>query len=167
MYYLCMADRNDIEVLFKTHYSRMFRLARMLLHDREAASDVVHDVFESILNMNDFQGITESYLISAVRNRSLNIIRNRVIHQRVLNLYFSRDKEYEIENWPDESMLKEIYRTIEEDLTPISRRVMEMRFKNGMTFSKIAERNGVSENAVYKHVRQALLIIRKNLRKNG
>lgn len=44
---------------------------------------------------------------------------------------------------------------------------MELRFEAGMSFSKIADVLGVSENAVYKHVRHALVIIRKNLNDNG
>lgn len=162
-----MADRKGIEILFKTHYDRMLRLAGLLLHDWEAATDVVHDVFESLLNIKDCQSITETYLLSAVRNRSLNLIRDKEIHQRILHLHFSNDSEYEAEDWPDESALREIYKTIEEELTPMSRRVMGMRFREGMTFSRIAEEIGVSETAVYRQVRQALMIIRKNLRNNG
>ena len=45
-----MTDRNDIEQLFKAHYTQMFRLAVALLHDDDLARDIVHDVFLSLLD---------------------------------------------------------------------------------------------------------------------
>lgn len=160
-------NRNDIETLFKAHYQQMYRLAKGILHDDDQARDIVHDVFESLLYSKSSTPVTPYYLLSSVRNRSLNLIRDKGIHDRILNLYFSEMKEYDTENWPDDETVARIYQIIKGELTPQCRRVMELRFIDGLQFSKVAEALGVSENAVYKHVRQALVIIRKNLNQNG
>lgn len=162
-----MMNRNDIETLFKAHYQQMYRLAKALLHDDDSARDIVHDVFESLLYSKSSAPVSPYYLLSSVRNRSLNLIRDKGIHDRILNLYFSEMKEYDTENWPDDETVARIYQIIKGDLTPQCRRVMELRFIDGLNFSKVAEALGVSENAVYKHVRQALVIIRKKLNQNG
>jgi len=162
-----MTNRNNIEKLFKAHYQQMYRLAKALLHDDDSARDIVHDVFESLLYSKNDAKFSLTYLLSSVRNRSLNMIRDKGIHHRILNLYFCEIDEYYTEDWPDNETIAEIYQIIKDGLTPQCRRIMELRFIEGLTFSKVAETLAVSENAVYKQVRQALVIIRKNLNQNG
>ncbi len=162
-----MTNRDDIEKLFKAHYQQMYRLAKVLLHDDDSARDIVHDVFESLLYSKNSSTVSTSYLFSSVRNRSLNMIRDKGLHDRILNLYFIEIEEYDTECWPDDETIAEIYQIIKEDLTPQCRRIMKLRFIEGLTFSKVAETLAISENAVYKQVRQALVIIRKHLNQNG
>ncbi len=145
----------------------MYRLAKVLLHDDDSARDIVHDVFESLLYSKNITATSAAYLLSAVRNRALNMIRDKGVHDRIVNLYFSDTDEYDAEDWPDDETVGRIYRVIKEELTPRCRRVMELRFVEGLAFSKVAGILGVSENAVYKQVRQALVLIRKNLNQYG
>ena len=162
-----MTNRNDIETLFKANYPQMRRLARALLHDDDSARDIVHDVFESLLNSKNQALFSTAYLLSSVRNRCLSQIRDKGIHDRILNLYFCEMEEYDAEKWPDDETIAGIYQIIKSELTPQCRRIMELRFINGLSFANVAENLGISENAVYKHVRQALVIIRKKLNQNG
>jgi RNA polymerase sigma-70 factor (ECF subfamily) len=162
-----MTNRNDIETLFKANYPQMRRLARALLHDDDSARDIVHDVFESLLNSKNQALFSTAYLLSSVRNRCLSQIRDKGIHDRILNLYFCEMEEYDAEKWPDDETIARIYQIIKSELTPQCRRIMELRFINGLSFANVAENLGISENAVYKHVRQALVIIRKKLNQNG
>ena len=60
-----MTNRNDIEQLFKAHYSQMHRLAVALLHDGDLARDIVHDVFVSLLDSSSGILVTGAYLFSA------------------------------------------------------------------------------------------------------
>lgn len=162
-----MTNKNDIEKLFKAHYQQMYRLAKALLHDDDSARDIVHDVFETLLYSKNDSEVSSSYLLSSVRNRSLNMIRDKGIHDRILNLYFCEIDEYDTEDWPDDETIADIYQIIKEEITPQCRRIMELRFIEGLKFSSVAEALGLSENAVYKQVRQALVIIRKSLNQNG
>lgn len=156
-----------MEQLFKTHYRQMRRVASALLHDDDTARDVVQDVFASLLSNPPETQITSGYLLAAVRNRCLNRIRDLSMQNRVSNLYFAHSDEHEVEDWPDEETIARIYEIIKMDLTPQCREIMELRFSRGLKFVKIAEMLGISENSVYKHVRQAIVIIRKKLSENG
>lgn len=162
-----MTNRNHIENLFKAHYQQMHCLARSILHDDDSARDIVHDVFASLLKFPHSVPISQGYLLSAVRNRCFNYISIADNRQRIRKLLFLDVEECETEKWPDEETIAIINRVIKDDLSPQSRRAIELRFKVGHTFSEIAEMMGISENAVYKHVRQALAIIRKKLNENG
>lgn len=162
-----MTKRNDIEQLFKAHYAQMYRLATALLHDDELARDIVHDVFVSLLDGRPNFHVNGGYLLNAVRNRSLNHIRNCDIHQRIVNRYFLDNEEYDDEDWPDDETIVRIYSLIHNEISTQAKRVIELRFSNGMPFAGIAAIMGISETAVYRHLGNALKIIRKKLNENG
>ena len=145
----------------------MYRLSAALLHDDELARDIVHDVFASLLDGNAGIFVTPGYLLKAVRNRCLNHIRDCEIHQRIANCYFLDNEEYDTDDWPDDETIARIYSLIRNDIPPQARRVMELRFSDGMRFARIATTMGISETAVYRHLSHAITIIRKKLNENG
>lgn len=162
-----MTNGNDIEQLFKAHYAQMYRLAKALLHDDDLARDIVHDVFASLLDGHTSLHISGGYLLNAVRNRSLNHIRDCEIHQRIANRYFLDNEEYDSERWPDDETIARIYRLIRNEIPTQAKRVIELRFSDGMTFTRIAAVMDLSETAVYRHLSNALKIIRKKLNEDG
>lgn len=163
-----MTDRNYIEQLFKEHYAQMYRLATALLHDDDLARDMVHDVFASLFAGNTGSILTTgNYLLKSVRNRCLNYIRDCEIHQRISNRYFLDDAEFDTEDWPDDETIAQIHDLIDNNISAQAKRVIQLRFSNGMPFARIAKTMGISETAVYRHLSHALKIIRNKLNENG
>ena len=162
-----MSNKNDIEQLFKSHYSQMYRVAVALLHDDDLARDIVHDVFASLLDSNPDILVSGIYLIRSVRNRCLNHIRNCEIHERIVNRYLLDNEEYDAEDWPDDETIAQVYNLIKSDISPQARRVIKLRFSEGLPFTLVAATMGISESAVYRHLSHALTIIRQKLNKNG
>lgn len=144
----------------------MLRLAVGLLHDDDLARDIVHDVFASLLDGERKILVTGGYLLRAVRNRCLNYIRDCGIHQRIAALYLLGEEEYDNEEWPDEETIARINAIIDSVISSQGRRVIELRFSSGMPFAEIASAMGLSETAVYRHLSNALKIIRKKLNEN-
>lgn len=167
MSYICITYINDIERLFRTHYLTLHRLASVLLQDDETARDIVNDLFTALLKSPQDKAPKPGYLYSAVRNRCMNLLRDTDLRSRVIKLYFQENEDYDTEEWPDDATVERIYGIIGSDLNSQCRRIMELRFCDGLTFAKVAERMNMSETAVYKYVRQALVIIRKKLSENG
>jgi RNA polymerase sigma-70 factor (ECF subfamily) len=161
-----MTKRNDIEQLFKSHYPAMHRLAMLTLRDEEAARDIVHDVFESLLTAG-LTDVSGQYLLRAVRNRCLNYLRGLSTKERILESYFLDEKEIEDEEWPDDETIAKIHATVANDLTVACRRVVELRFTAGRSYKEIAVGVGISEVAVYKHLRHAIDVLRSKLSQNG
>ena len=87
-----MTDRKQLASLFKQHYREMYRLASIMLHDDAESKDIVHDVFAYILESGkDLKADTAvAYLMTSVRNRCLNRIRNMEIQERVKRLYLEQ-----------------------------------------------------------------------------
>lgn len=162
-----MTDKNDIEQLFKEHFGRMYSLAMALLHDDELAADIVQDVFASVLEKDMNFSASAAYLLNAVRNRCLNYIRDCEIHQRIMAAYFLENEGGEPNMLPDDEKFSRIRDLISSELSPQAQRIIQLRFYGGMPFAEIAAEMGISETAVYRHLRHALILIRQKLNQNG
>lgn len=161
-----MTKTSEIEQLFRTHYAAMHRLAMLILRDEDVARDIVHDVFESLL-ITGGADVSGSYLLRAVRNRCLNHLRGLSVRERFCAIYPLDEKEIDDEDWPDDDTIALIHSTIANDLTDACRRVVEMRFSEGMSYREIADALSVSEVAVYKHLRHAIDVLRQKFSRNG
>ena len=161
-----MIDQRKLEKLFKQHYRQMYRLATILLHDDAESKDVVHDIFARLLDdQRDLREETaESYLHTSVRNRCLNVIRSRQIQERVERLYLL---DLDMTIIPTERLdeeLKTLHKGIDLLEPPVCRDIILQHFRDGVTFKEIANRLGVSETTVYKHLRRALSQLRTQLK---
>ena len=144
----------------------MYRLATILLHDDAESKDVVHDIFAHLLDDHtDLREETaESYLLTSVRNRCLNVIRNRQIQERVERLYLL---DLDMTIIPTERLdeeLKTLHKGIDQLEPPVCRDIILQHFRDGVTFKDIACRMGVSETTVYKHLRRALSQLRTHFK---
>ena len=162
-----MTDQKKLEKLFKQYYRQMYRLATMLLHDDAESKDVVHDIFAHLLreSLNLREDTAESYLLTSVRNRCLNVIRSRQIQERVEHLYLL---DIDTNITPTERLeeeLEALYKGIDQLEPPVCRDIIMQHFRDGITFKEIANRLGVSETTVYKHLRRALNQLRTQLKK--
>jgi RNA polymerase sigma-70 factor (ECF subfamily) len=161
-----MTDEKKLEKLFKQHYRQMYRLATILLHDDVESKDVVHDIFARLLDEHRElrEETAESYLLTSVRNRCLNVIRNRQIQERVEHLYLL---DLDTTITPTERLdeeLKALQKGIIQLEPPVCRDIIMKHFHDGITFREIASHLGVSETTVYKHLRRALSQLRTQLK---
>ena len=161
-----MTDQRKLEKLFKQHYRQMYRLATILLHDDAESKDVVHDIFARILDdPRDLREDTaQSYLLTSVRNRCMNVIRSRQIQERVEHLYLL---DLDTTITPTERLeeeLRALHIGIDLLEPPVCRDIIMQHFRDGMTFKEIACRLGVSETTVYKHLHRALSQLRTHLK---
>ena len=155
-----MTTKSDIERLFRSNYPAMLTLAIRLLHDADTARDIVHDVFESVLSEN-LAEVTPAYLLTGVRFACLKYIRNLSQRERFINLYALDLDEIEDDERPDPEDVARLNELIDQPLTEQDRRVVRMRFTDRMPYSEIAAQLGISEVAVYKHLRHAMDVLRQ------
>ncbi len=153
-----MTDQKKLEKLFRQHYRQMYRLATILLHDDAESKDVVHDIFARLLNdPKDLREETaEHYLLTCVQNRCLNVIRSRKIQERVEHLYLL---DLDTTILPTERLdeeLKALQKGIAQLNPPVYQDIITQHYRDGVTFKEIAQRQGVSETTVYKHLHRAL-----------
>ena len=149
--------KSELEILFKAHYTAMFRLAVSLLYDADEARDVVSDVFASLLD----GGIAiksdnaRGFLLTCVRNSCINVIRHKQMRERFMKLYSNRAEP--LADGPDDSLtLAELREYVDNNLPPLSRRIFTLRYLHDMTCQQVAETVGVSRMTVHHHLSQSM-----------
>ena len=171
-------NKETIEQLFRQHYLRMYQLARVLLKDDAASKDVVSEVFADVLDGKtqlglDNETITSdspqpstnagSYLLVCARHKCLNLLSRQKMKDRVHHL-LKADTSPSIA--PLEATIAEIDKETEKyeailaymnaELTPQTRKVLDLRFRQKLKYREIATELGISEVAVYKHLAQGI-----------
>lgn len=176
-------NKETIEQLFRQHYLRMYQLARVLLKDDAASKDVVSEVFADVLDGKTQLGLDNetandktiasepplpstnagSYLLVCVRHKCLNLLSRQKMKDRVHHL-LKADTSPSIA--PLEATIAEIDRETEKyeailaymdtELTPQTRKVLDLRFRQKLKYREIATELGLSEVAVYKHLAQGI-----------
>ena len=148
---------SELEILFKTHYAAMFRLAMSLLYDEDESKDVVSDVFASLLDggLAIRSDNARGFLLTCVRNTCINVIRHKQMRERFMKLYSNRAEP--LADGPDDSlMLNELREYIDNNLPPLPRRIFTLRFLHDMTCQQVADAVGVSRVTVHHHLSQSL-----------
>lgn len=148
---------SELEILFKTHYAAMFRLAMSLLYDEDESKDVVSDVFASLLGggLAIRSDNARGFLLTCVRNSCINVIRHKQMRERFMKLYSNRAEP--LADGPDDSLtLAELREYIDNNLPPLPRRIFTLRYLHDMTCQQVAETVGVSRVTVHHHLSQSL-----------
>lgn len=168
-----------VEQLFRRHYSKMVLVARMMLGNEEEAKDLVSDVFSDILSgkLKASLDSTEGFFVVLVRNRCLNFLRKKNTLDK-MKACLTLDTSVEItkeENLVASKIDREMDRLermlnfIDGDLTPQTRKIVNLHYRKKMTYQQISSELEISEAAVYKHLAQAIKRIREhfNPKNNG
>ena len=161
-----MEDKTrHIESLFKQHYQAMYRLAFMMLHDKEESRDIVHDVFARLLDgdIRFDNNKAGAFLSSCVRNACLNVMRTQDTRERAM-----RDFPIDDENASDSEAFESEIKALQDGISlltpPVCREIILLHYRYGLTFKQIATQLHVSETTIYKHLRNALNQLRLTLR---
>ena len=153
-----MTDKETVKALFMEHYDKMYMLARMMLHDDEESRDAVSDVFARIADgsIDVREESAKSFLLTCVRNKCLKMIRAKQVRQRASRLLQIDDTVEMLLIEKQTDRLTEVIAYSEQELTPQTLRVFQLRYQKRKTYAEIASALSISEAAVYKHIAQAL-----------
>ncbi|MDE5611306.1 MAG: RNA polymerase sigma-70 factor [Odoribacter sp.] len=166
IYRLQQKDRRAYMELYDTYFKRLHRFALNFVFDYEVANNIVQVVFISLyeniahLNLNVNLG---GYLMTMVRNRSLNYLRDRAVEDRYKILYLEAVEQTETLEWLDDEELIEKLRNIIEKLPEKYRQICELRFYRNMKYSEIADSLSISETNAKVQVHRALQKIKEFL----
>jgi RNA polymerase sigma-70 factor, ECF subfamily len=165
----------DFELLFFKFHGRLVLFSQKFTGNLLASQDIVQDAFLALWEKRDSFELVESpkaYLFQAVRNRSLNYIRDKNIHNTIeheLSLKFEAAEKnlYANPNDPFVSLLElELQDKIDKAISSLPdkcRQVYELSRYKGFKNSEIAEMSGISLKMVEKHICKALRILRVEL----
>jgi RNA polymerase sigma-70 factor (ECF subfamily) len=150
-------EKTEIEQVYIGSYQRLLTKARQMLKDDDDANDAVSDVFAKVAegSLKLPEGHEESYLMAAIRNLCLDRIRRLTLRERMeRRLTLSDSGSISMES--EQERITEMIGYAERVFPKQTWRVFQLRFDEGLRYWEIAERLGISERAVYKHLANAL-----------
>lgn len=167
-------DASAFERLFTSHYEGMCALAYTFVRSREAAEDIVANVFRSLWIRRfewEPRGPAQAYLFTATRNEAINLLR-RLRRERGLEERVHAEDIVPALSAPavapDSAVIaSELTSAIERAgarLPPRCREVFFLRWREGLRNSEIAERMGISPKTVEMQMTRALRALREGLR---
>ena len=163
-------EEKEMEQLFRQHYIGMYRLAKSYLYDTEESKDVVSEVFASLYHSQKTMKAEtiQQYLMMSVRNRCLNIIKQKKLRERIIHLYSMEQEERQAIGLHSslESEMEErrhrIHDFIERNLSQQDQEIFRMRFIDEMSYHEIMKVTGTSRMAVYKHLSRTINLIKEH-----
>lgn len=162
-------DRQSFEKLFKDNYSKAYYLALRILHNNEVSKDVVSDAFELVWKRVRYQDVDNisSYLLTTVKNVSLDYIRRQDIRSRYV-LASMKETEMVVNSVYDhwdvhEEKIKAIMGALTE-LTPRTQQIVQLCYVEHKKYREVAAELDISESAVKKHIMQALSYMRQKFK---
>ena len=152
-----MTGKRIIEQLFTDCRQRMLAVARLMLKNDDDADDAVSDVFFKLTegSLRVPADHPENYLMATVRNLCLDRIRLMTLHERLERRITLSDND-QAYGESERERIAEMIDYAERTFSKQTWRVFQLRFDEGLLYREIAERLGISEVAVYKHLAEAL-----------
>lgn len=150
---------HEFEALYKEHYPRMYYFSLTIVGEEEAARDVVGDVFSRVWDDYDLleHRNIKSYLMMSVRNRSIDLLRQRrrmglrpVAEERL-------ESVAESVTWDEEREAKLLYmEKVIATLPPLTRDILRRHYYLRATYNAIAEDLDITPRMVKRHISTAL-----------
>jgi RNA polymerase sigma-70 factor (ECF subfamily) len=148
-------SRRDFELLYETYFPRVYRFAQRRLHDPAESEDVTQEVFLAVFrSLPSFQGT--SSLLVWIFGITRNTVNRRFRRRRLRMLPLDSEQASEQpgnEVPPDQAVearriLASCEAVIENDLTPLQRRIFHLKHLRRQSIRTIAAALGKSEDAI-------------------
>ena len=157
-----MTGKRIIEQLFTDCRQRMLAVARLMLKNDDDANDAVSDVFFKLTegSLRVPADHPENYLMATVRNLCLDRIRLMTLHERLERRITLSDND-QAYGESERERIAEMIDYAERTFSKQTWRVFQLRFDEELLYREIAERLGISEVSVYKHLTEALRLLKE------
>lgn len=154
--------------IYRRHWHTLYLHALKIMDDRNEAKDMVQDLFFALWEKSGELNISmnlKGYLYRGMRNKVLNAVRKNKTNHNFLDLIAKEMEETDnrtIETI-DEHQLMALIDAEVAQLPPKSREIFELSRKDFLSNKEIAERLGMTEEAVKKQVQRSVKLLKLKL----
>lgn len=166
----------DFKTFYERNYIRSFYFVKSYVHDSMVAEDIAMESLVKCweLSRSDDYDITDSFLFTILKNKSLNYLKQELIRKRAYDELHEK-KEWELslrisslaECDPEEVFSSEVKMIINKTLASLpeqSRNIFTMSRLEGKPVKDIAEQMGLTVKGVEYHITRVLKELRVALK---
>ena len=167
-------DVSSFEIIYKSHYAKIFHFALQYLQNKESCSNIIQDVFSSLWDTREKLADDtnlNAWLFTVTKNKCLKYIRTLKTEKRNLEnlteqrmiLNFDALNSLDTSPMTFEEIETIIKKTLD-SLSPQCRRAFEMSRFEDKKYSEVALEMQIAQNTVETHISNALKIFRVALK---
>lgn len=161
-------DLHAFEEIFNRHWHRIYNLANRSLRSHEESEEVVQELFATLWQQRATLHIVDiaAYLTGAVKNRVIDKIRSKLVHEKYWNYYNSCRPDYD-EGTENVVCFNELNQELEKAISRLpvkSQQVFRLNRLEGKSVSEIATFLKLSERAIEYHLTKSLRELRIQLK---
>ncbi len=162
-------DQSAFNVLFQRHSEPLTRFVARMVETRHVAAELVQDVFLRVWSgraVLDIRGDFHSYLRRAARNRALDWLRREGLHREWEQTAVHETQTVGDVHASDQDRMARMSEALAQTLAAMPERrreVCQLRWREGLGPSAIAERLGVSVKTVESHITLGLKAVRASV----
>ncbi len=163
-----------IEKIYVAHYWRAVNYANQFLRDKETAKEIAQDAFISLWEKReslDLERNVEYYLLSTVRNKVFNLLRERQRRAGRMGIEVpvnDRLNVLALTDYTSEKMIcSELSQIIRKTLNSMPAKIKETFLlcrEEELSYKEVADKLGVSVKTVEYRISKSLVILREALR---
>lgn len=159
--------------LYRSYWESLFIPTVKITRSQEDARDILQEVFLSVWNRRkelDVRGSLAAYLQTSVRYKAIDYIEKNIARRHYLNLLYKLEELSQSPAVETQIQLKEIQQTVNGvvgKMPPKMRAVYQLSRQEQLSHQEIAQRLGISDETVKKHIHHALKLIRSSISQTG
>jgi RNA polymerase sigma-70 factor (family 1) len=165
---LTKGSAEAFEEIFRKYWHSLYLKARSKTMSHEEAEEIVQSIFSTLWEKRNTILITHLsfYLYTSVRNRVINVIRQRATQQKYWDNYvkFIPQSQPATETAVNYSELNGAVEAAIDHLPERSRRVFRLSRLEGRSNAEIAQLLHVSEKAIEYHITKSMRTLRLHLK---
>ena len=150
---------DELRACYVEHHRRLYMVALAITLDRQSAEDAVHAALERLLTKNRRPDDPTAYVMRAVRNAAIDIVRRRKREEPLRQEFLVKGSRENIDA-VSPRMLERAF----EELRESERETIVLHLYAGMTFQEIANLRRRSVNTVSAWYRRGLMKLRTVLK---
>lgn len=161
-------DRESFNQIFRRYYTPLTRFCVRFVADADQSAEIVQDLFVKLWTNReklDFTSSFESYMLRSVRNAAITFINKERAHAETNERIYTDDSDA---NDPSETLqsnnLEASYREVLASMPEKRREVFLASRYDGLKYSEIAEKLGLSQKTVEAHMSAAIKQLREGLK---
>ena len=168
---IATSDVAGLHALYDATKTRLFVVCLGIVKDREAAEDVLQEVYLKIWNraagFDRSKGAPWPWLAMIARNTAIDWARARARSSRLDGAKYLINREDEADAPADEQLVaeQEGERAMREvaQLDEAAAQCLRAAFIEGLSYSEVAEREGLPLGTVKSRIRRALKVLRERM----
>lgn len=168
------SDRKVFKEIFEFYLFMLRRLASASNVSADQAEDMIQDIFVSLWERRDSLSIApgelSKYLIGSLNKKILQYRRNTAVRSNLISTRSDAVSDLLPKPFPTDSQVltaefNAVFLLALKGLSEIQRQIVSLRWGEGMSYGKISELLGISENSAMLHASRIKQVLRPVLKR--